>query len=54
MGEDRDGNRPVEGVLQMAATALSCVVVNGIVKHLVTELPAAQSAFLSSALHLAL
>lgn len=46
MGEDRDGNRPVEGVLRMAATALSCVVVNGIVKHLGTELPAAQSAFI--------
>ena len=39
-------NRPVEGALWMLATGLCFVGVTGIVRHLGTELPAAQSAFL--------
>lgn len=41
-----DLGRPVEGVLWMLATTLVFVGVNGIVRHLGTDLPAAQSAFL--------
>lgn len=41
-----DLGRPVEGVLWMLATTLAFVGVNGIVRHLGTDLPAAQSAFL--------
>jgi drug/metabolite transporter (DMT)-like permease len=37
---------PVEGVLWMLATTLLFVSVNGILRHLGTELPAAQSAFI--------
>lgn len=38
--------RPVEGVLWMVLTGLCFVGVTGIVRHLGTELPAAQSAFI--------
>jgi drug/metabolite transporter (DMT)-like permease len=41
-----DLGRPVEGVLWMLTTTLAFVGVNGIVRHLGTELPAAQSAFI--------
>lgn len=41
-----DGGRPLEGVLWMLASGLSFVGVNGIVRYLGTDLPAAQSAFL--------
>lgn len=41
-----DPGRPVEGVSWMLATTLAFVGVNGIVRHLGTELPAAQSAFI--------
>lgn len=41
-----DLGRPVEGVLWMLATTLAFVGVNGIVRYLGTELPAAQSAFI--------
>jgi drug/metabolite transporter (DMT)-like permease len=41
-----DLGRPVEGALWMLATTLAFVGVNGIVRHLGTELPAAQSAFI--------
>jgi drug/metabolite transporter (DMT)-like permease len=41
-----DLGRPVEGVLWMLATGLAFVGVNGIVRHLGTELPAAQAAFI--------
>lgn len=41
-----DLGRPVEGVLWMLATGLAFVGVNGIVRHLGTDLPAAQSAFI--------
>ena len=41
-----DLGRPVEGVLWMLATGLAFVGVNGIVRHLGTDIPAAQSAFL--------
>lgn len=41
-----DLGRPVEGVLWMLATTLAFVGVNGIVRHLGTDLPAAQSAFI--------
>jgi drug/metabolite transporter (DMT)-like permease len=41
-----DLGRPVEGALWMLATGLAFVGVNGIVRHLGTDLPAAQSAFL--------
>lgn len=41
-----DLGRPVEGVLWMLATTLAFVGVNGVVRHLGTDLPAAQSAFI--------
>ena len=41
-----DLGRPVEGALWMLATTLAFVGVNGIVRHLGTELPAAQAAFI--------
>ncbi len=41
-----DLGRPVEGVLWMLTATLAFVGVNGIVRHLGTELPAAQSAFI--------
>ena len=41
-----DLGRPLEGALWMAAAGLSFVGVNGIVRYLGTELPAAQSAFI--------
>ena len=41
-----DLGRPLEGALWMAGAGLSFVGVNGIVRHLGTELPAAQSAFI--------
>lgn len=41
-----DPGRPVEGVLWMLATGVAFVGVNGIVRHLGTDLPAAQSAFI--------
>lgn len=43
----------MEGVLWMLATTLAFVGVNGIVRHLGTELPAAQSAFIRFAFGLA-
>lgn len=46
MREGRETGRPVEGVLWMLATGVAFVGVNGIVRHLGTELPAAQSAFI--------
>ena len=45
-----DLGRPVEGVLWMLTTTLAFVGVNGIVRHLGTELPAAQSAAVSASL----
>lgn len=47
-----DLGRPIEGVFWMISAGLSFVGVNGIVRHLGTELPAAQSAFLRFALGL--
>jgi drug/metabolite transporter (DMT)-like permease len=41
-----DLGRPVEGVLWMLATGVAFVGVNGVVRHLGTDLPAAQSAFI--------
>jgi drug/metabolite transporter (DMT)-like permease len=41
-----DLGRPLEGVLWMAGAGLTFVGVNGIVRYLGTELPAAQSAFI--------
>lgn len=41
-----DQNRPLVGILWMLATGLSFVVVTGVVRHLGTDLPAAQSAFI--------
>ncbi|MFN4158586.1 MAG: DMT family transporter [Gemmobacter sp.] len=41
-----DPSRPVAGVLWMLLTGLCFVAVTGIVRHLGTELPAAQSAFI--------
>lgn len=41
-----DLGRPLEGVLWMLATTVAFVGVNGIVRHLGTDLPAAQSAFI--------
>jgi drug/metabolite transporter (DMT)-like permease len=38
--------RPVEGIVWMLASGVCFVAVNGIVRHLGTDLPAAQSAFL--------
>jgi uncharacterized membrane protein len=46
MRDATDLGRPVEGVLWMLATTLLFVGVNGIVRHLGTEIPAAQSAFI--------
>jgi drug/metabolite transporter (DMT)-like permease len=46
MMQKTDTGRPLEGVLWMLASGLSFVGVNGIVRHLGTDLPAAQSAFL--------
>ena len=46
MAHNTDGGRPLEGVLWMLASGLSFVGVNGIVRYLGTELPAAQSAFI--------
>lgn len=46
MNNHRDLGRPVAGVLWMLASGLSFVGVNGIVRYLGTDLPAAQSAFL--------
>lgn len=46
MRDATDLGRPVEGVLWMLATTLFFVGVNGIVRHLGTEIPAAQSAFI--------
>jgi drug/metabolite transporter (DMT)-like permease len=39
-------SRPIEGILWMLASGLCFVAVNGIVRYLGTDLPAAQSAFL--------
>ena len=47
-----DLGRPVEGVLWMLATGVAFVGVNGIVRHLGTDLPAAQSAFIRFAIGL--
>lgn len=41
-----DLGRPVEGALWMLLTTLAFVGVNGIVRHLGTDLPAAQAAFI--------
>ena len=46
MANQTDGGRPVQGVLWMLASGLAFVGVNGIVRYLGTDLPAAQSAFL--------
>jgi drug/metabolite transporter (DMT)-like permease len=46
MRDATDLGRPVEGVLWMLATGLAFVGVNGIVRHLGTDIPAAQSAFI--------
>jgi drug/metabolite transporter (DMT)-like permease len=46
MRDATDLGRPVEGILWMLATGVAFVAVNGIVKHLGTEIPAAQSAFI--------
>jgi drug/metabolite transporter (DMT)-like permease len=46
MHDATDLGRPAEGVLWMLATTLLFVGVNGIVRHLGTEIPAAQSAFI--------
>lgn len=54
MTNHRDLGRPVEGVLWMLASGLSFVGVNGIVRYLGTDLPAAQSAFLRFAFGVAL
>ncbi len=47
-----DLGRPAEGVLWMLATGVAFVGVNGIVRHLGTDLPAAQSAFIRFAIGL--
>ncbi len=39
-------SRPIEGILWMLLTGLLFVAVTGIVRHLGTDLPAAQSAFI--------
>ena len=49
-----DLGRPVEGALWMLLTTLAFVGVNGIVRHLGTDLPAAQSAFIRFAFGLSL
>ena len=41
-----DANRPVEAILWMLATGLAFVAVTGVVRHLGTGLPAAESAFI--------
>lgn len=46
MSQNSDLGRPLEGVLWMLASGLSFVGVNGIVRYLGTDLPAAQSAFI--------
>lgn len=46
MAYQPDSGRPLQGVLWMLASGLSFVGVNGIVRYLGTDLPAAQSAFL--------
>lgn len=46
MVQKTDLGRPLEGVLWMLASGLSFVGVNGIVRYLGTDLPAAQSAFI--------
>ncbi|OHC59329.1 MAG: peptide ABC transporter permease [Rhodobacterales bacterium RIFCSPHIGHO2_02_FULL_62_130] len=46
MSQKTDLGRPLEGVLWMLASGLSFVGVNGIVRYLGTDLPAAQSAFI--------
>ncbi|WP_245990308.1 DMT family transporter [Tabrizicola piscis] len=46
MRDATDPGRPLEGVLWMLATTIAFVAVNGVVRHLGTELPAAQSAFI--------
>jgi drug/metabolite transporter (DMT)-like permease len=46
MPDSTDLGRPVEGALWMLLTTLAFVGVNGIVRHLGTDLPAAQSAFI--------
>ena len=46
MTQNIENGRPLEGVLWMLASGLSFVGVNGIVRYLGTDLPAAQSAFL--------
>ena len=43
---DPDQSRPVAGILWMLVTGLCFVVVTGVVRHLGTDLPAAQSAFI--------
>ncbi len=43
---DPAANRPLQGILWMLASGLNFVGVNAIVRHLGTELPTAQSAFL--------
>jgi drug/metabolite transporter (DMT)-like permease len=45
-GQGEQAARPVAGVLWMLATGLCFVAVTAIVRHLGTDLPAAQSAFL--------
>lgn len=47
-----DLGRPIEGALWMLATGVAFVGVNGIVRHLGTDLPAAQSAFIRFAIGL--
>lgn len=44
------GMRPFQGLLWMVASTLVMVGVNGVIKHLGTDIPAAQSAFLRFAL----
>ncbi len=46
MAEAPADTRPIAGILWMLATGLNFVAVTGIVRHLGTDLPAAQSAFL--------
>jgi drug/metabolite transporter (DMT)-like permease len=46
MQDATDLGRPLEGALWMLLTTLAFVGVNGIVRHLGTDLPAAQSAFI--------
>ncbi len=47
-----DLGRPVEGVMWMLITGIAFVGVNGAVRHLGTDLPAAQSAFIRFAIGL--